>query len=377
VQKLTVAARLYLLIGLSTLALMVVIGATLVGSSKMLAAGRNLHDRGALAIEQTSRLALLFEEQEQLVGRAPADIDRKRLKQYRTRFDDLSEELSALLAHLAPVADSLAANSTARLVSLFGEYHAQAGVVFDFCEDFVQDKANDVLNGPLSVVTDQIDAILGELLDAASKAADAEIAALSNTRDRMIWTIVGVSLLGVVIFNGFGIYVARRLTRDLGRIVAEMRSLSAGDLDSQMAADADPDEIGAMARALEVFRFEMIASRQMAAEVRRSQEHLARAQQIARMGSDLRNLRTDEAEWSDELYRIFDVSRETFVPSTDNFLKLVHPDDRAAVLYAVTSSRRGYVLTRSNTGLSGWMAACGTFTASASSSETRPVIPLT
>jgi len=41
----------------------------------------------------------------------------------------------------------------------------------------------------------------------------------------------------------------------------------------------------------------MIAGRQMAAELRRSQEHLAHAQKIAHMGSDITNLRTDEAEW--------------------------------------------------------------------------------
>jgi PAS domain S-box-containing protein len=341
VPKLTVASRLYLPIGLSTLALLMIVGATLVGSGKMLSAGRSLYDQGVLAIEQTSRLALLFEEQEQLVGRAPADIDRNRIAQYRARFEYLSEKLSFHLARLAPVADSLTPNGTARLPSLFGEYSTEAGVVFDLSGDFLQDKANDVLNGRLSVLTHEIDAILDELLDAAAKAAGTEVAILSHAREGMIWTIAGVSLFGVLVFNGMGVYVARRLTRDLGRIIAEMRALSAGDLDSQMAVDGDPDEIGGMARALEVFKFEIIAGQQMAAEVRRSQEHLARAQRIARMGSDFRNLRTDEAEWSDELYRIFGVSRDTFVPSTPSLLELVHPDDRAMVLSTREQVKKG------------------------------------
>ncbi len=74
------------------------------------------------------------------------------------------------------------------------------------------------------------------------------------------------------------------------------------------------------------------ALKRRAEELSRSQEHLARAQRIARMGSDLRNLRTDEAEWSDETYRIFGVTRESFVPWTANFLKMLHPDDLATVL---------------------------------------------
>jgi hypothetical protein len=50
-RPLSIAARLYLLIGLSTIALVVVIVAALEGSSEMVAAGHKLHDRGAVLIE--------------------------------------------------------------------------------------------------------------------------------------------------------------------------------------------------------------------------------------------------------------------------------------------------------------------------------------
>jgi PAS domain S-box-containing protein len=341
VQQLSIATRLYLLIGLSTLALTAVIAVALLGSGEMVDAGQTLHNRGAIAIKEISRITLLFKAQQQLVSRATAGIDRDRLQEYRTRFDQVSQKLSDQLIRLAPVADTLAQNSASQLGGLLGVLHEHASTVFDFAEDFVQDKANDVVDGPFSVVAGEIDAILDELLNAAAATADAEVEALSVTRHRMVSAIVAVSVLSVIIFNGFGIYIARRLTRDIGGIIAEMRALSAGDLESQMAADGDTDEIGAMARALEVFRFEMMAGRQMAAEARRSQEHLARAQQIAHMGSDIRNLRTDEAEWSDELYHIFGVSRETFVPSTENFLELLHPEDRAVILEARDKIKQG------------------------------------
>lgn len=66
--------------------------------------------------------------------------------------------------------------------------------------------------------------------------------------------------------------------------------------------------------------------------LRRSEEQLNRAQKLAKMGSDTRNLQTDEAQWSDETYRIFGVSRGTFVPTTENFLAMLYPDDREKVL---------------------------------------------
>jgi PAS domain S-box-containing protein len=340
-RPLSIAARLYLLIALSTIALVVVIVAALEGSGKMVAAGHKLHDRGVVIVEETSRLALLFEDQQQLVGRAPGEIDRNLMRGYRARFDNLSKQLFDELIRMAPLADALGESSASRLTALFKEYRQLASRVFDFAEDFVQDKASDILNGPLSHIAGQIDAVIDQLMKAASSAADAEVQALSHTRDRMIWTIVGVSGLGVMTFNGLGIYVARRLTRQLGHIIAEMKALSAGDLDDQLAAGREPDELGAMVRAVEVFRYEMIASRQMAAEVRRSHEHLARAQQIAGVGSVEQDINTRRLNWSAEACRMFGVNQDEVQDSVEYFYGFIHPDDREKVRTAASQLSSG------------------------------------
>jgi PAS domain S-box-containing protein len=81
-----------------------------------------------------------------------------------------------------------------------------------------------------------------------------------------------------------------------------------------------------------------------AAKLQHSQEHLERAQRISRTGSDDRNLITDECEWSDTTFEIFGVSRESFVPTYDNFLGLVHPDDRHICLEARQDIGSGKVL---------------------------------
>ena len=66
--------------------------------------------------------------------------------------------------------------------------------------------------------------------------------------------------------------------------------------------------------------------------LRNSEEQLSRAQRLARMGSDFRDLRTGRREWSDESYRIFGVSRETFATTPENVFDLIHPEDQPIVL---------------------------------------------
>jgi PAS domain S-box-containing protein len=77
------------------------------------------------------------------------------------------------------------------------------------------------------------------------------------------------------------------------------------------------------------------------AALQKSEERLNRAQRLAAIGSDLRDLRTGEREWSDESYRIFGVTREDFVPTQENVFRLIHPDDRPVIMAARANTAVG------------------------------------
>ncbi|HTT79631.1 MAG TPA: response regulator [Stellaceae bacterium] len=66
-----------------------------------------------------------------------------------------------------------------------------------------------------------------------------------------------------------------------------------------------------------------------------------RAERLAQMGTDARDLRTGEREWSAETYRIYGVSRENFAATYDDVLALVHPDDRPPVVAAREQVAKG------------------------------------
>ncbi len=76
--------------------------------------------------------------------------------------------------------------------------------------------------------------------------------------------------------------------------------------------------------------------------LRRTEAHLLQAQAIARLGSwevVAPDTSAQEYVWSDEVYRIFGVEKDTFQPSRDTFLATVHPDDREKLEAAMARFR--------------------------------------
>jgi methyl-accepting chemotaxis protein len=97
-------------------------------------------------------------------------------------------------------------------------------------------------------------------------------------RNRMLLLIVAAaSVLAAVVIGVF--YVQRRLVRRLIRMGDAMRRLSAGETELRVPALADADEIGEMARSLEVFRAGEIERRSLAA--RRESEQAAQGERAA------------------------------------------------------------------------------------------------
>ncbi|MDQ4002542.1 MAG: PAS domain S-box protein, partial [Actinomycetota bacterium] len=81
---------------------------------------------------------------------------------------------------------------------------------------------------------------------------------------------------------------------------------------------------------------EDISERKEAEEkLRRSESSLTAAQRIAHLGNWDYDVDKDEAQWSDEMYRIFGFAPQQFVPTYKTFLNSVHPDDKKSIRKAI------------------------------------------
>ncbi|OOZ39004.1 EAL domain-containing protein, partial [Solemya elarraichensis gill symbiont] len=85
--------------------------------------------------------------------------------------------------------------------------------------------------------------------------------------------------------------------------------------------------------------YEDITERKQAEnELRLSKEQLSEAQRITKTGSWTLDLANNHLDWSDEVYRIFEIDKTQFNSSYEAFLDAAHPDDREMVNQAYLDS---------------------------------------
>lgn len=80
--------------------------------------------------------------------------------------------------------------------------------------------------------------------------------------------------------------------------------------------------------------WDIVLQKQTEVELRARERDLAKAQEVAHVGSWQLDLVADRLTWSDEVYRIFGLAPQAFGATLEAFLARVHQDDRAGVQQA-------------------------------------------
>lgn len=106
------------------------------------------------------------------------------------------------------------------------------------------------------------------------------------------------------------------------------------------ALESHPSEVFAVADdGRIIFRDEQARARWTAAieesrRLRRSEQLMVDTQGVAHLGTWEWDVSQPTAVWSDELYRIYGLTRDLYTPSYEAYLTMVHPDDRQRVIDA-------------------------------------------
>jgi PAS domain S-box-containing protein len=86
---------------------------------------------------------------------------------------------------------------------------------------------------------------------------------------------------------------------------------------------------------------DITAAKQAEEKLRRSEADLLEAQRLAHTGSWSWNVRTRDAHWSQEMFRILGFDPEKMKPALSHFLERVHPEDRPVVEQIVKQEATG------------------------------------
>ena len=251
-----VSTQLYAVVGLAAVAMLVLLATSLVGSSQMADAGRGLFETGLTELKRTAHIANQFERMRGLVARAPAELDLERQAEFRTEFgtihQDIANSMRSRLSDAEP--GSAEAEALQELLNAFAEADRIAGDVFDFAASFAQDQANQTLKGAFANVEAHIAGLIAQRKAGAEEMATSEFERLNATKFTTLVAIATISIVAIIAALGFGGYVARRLSRQIVSLTGVMEKLAKSETDLTVPHQEQTNELGDMARAVEIFK---------------------------------------------------------------------------------------------------------------------------
>ena len=142
---------------------------------------------------------------------------------------------------------------------------------------------------------------------------------------RALEIVLGAGALVLLLGTAFALFVGF----DLARVLERLSTAAVGLVDMK--------PVPVLATRVSELN-DLIAAVRLAGErlsinergLRGVEEHLARAQVLAALGSFEHDFHSGRTEWTDTCYAIFGQPPYSFTPSAENFLACVHPADRVA-----------------------------------------------
>ncbi len=254
----------------------------------------NLFENEYPAVEAALKLQRLVIEMESLAQKYMAIEDpatlQATLDEFNNRATDALPHFDVLVALAETEEDR---TDAATLIENFNSWVSTASEpeqLFDTQRDMLEaetkaDEATEVMESDADRVAEALNTV-AETADAISDAADEEAAAVVATAQTVV---IGVLLLLLAVSVSLMFLVRNTVVGPINRMTGTMQRLASGDMDAEVPALDKRDEIGAMAKAVQVFKetgieTERLREEQVKAEQRAEEE---KRQATLKMADDL------------------------------------------------------------------------------------------
>jgi diguanylate cyclase (GGDEF)-like protein len=253
--QVSIAAKLYCVAALSFGAVSTLTLASIYFAKTTEKAAQHLYEDGFVGVESSSRLELLLEQHRRIVQSAPAEVERDRLAESRRELGTLQEKIQDLVSESndqTPEAVHTRA-LTSKIAQLFPVLVERGRMVLFYADNFAQDKALEAAT-EYAQVADTIQQRILAYRAERLKIADGAVTNLfTSARSLTAWALF-ITLLAFLVVLPIGVVIMRGVLQRLGRITEAMMRLAKHDTTVEITSRTDADEVGDMARAVEVFK---------------------------------------------------------------------------------------------------------------------------
>ncbi len=245
-------------------------------------AGKDIDDADSLALKaaRMSQIAIVLNRGEYRAGLDPSPENIKSLREgVETRKETAAKLLADIEAAATPDEKSMLVQLRSEYQNYLVNVNATLAEADKRSSDVALDEARKIIYQ--SVLTGR--ALATRLLDTSeglanyydakgTKAANRGVALAETAQIKMMSFAIGGVLLGVAVGYLIG---SQNIAKPLVQAVESLKALSAGDTDKTIFGIGRRDEIGLIAGTMEVFRENIIRTRQMEADARAAEQRAA------------------------------------------------------------------------------------------------------
>jgi diguanylate cyclase (GGDEF)-like protein len=252
--RLGIRTKLYCVAIFSALSVALLAAASFHFARTTSVAADRLYHEGFEGIENFSQLESLLEQHRRLVESAPAEVDRQVLEVSQRDMIQKSAELTRLISDISlrnidTDTTEIEQELTRKIPNLI---EAGQDVMF-YAHNFAQDKAIEAATG-YAKIADEFEQLIRKYKKRRMSIADQAVLSLSKSARALIFWVSATALAALLLIGPFGLAITRDVLSRLGRITTYMSRLAGHELTEEVPSRDDHDEVGNMARAVQVFK---------------------------------------------------------------------------------------------------------------------------
>ncbi len=241
-----ITSRLFALDACGVFAVLALATASIYFANDTRYAARYLYEDGLVGVVEAGKFELLLERHRRIIEAAPVKFDRVRVDRDRRVSEEIIDELKSM-------ARSRKNYYLGTIDELLPEFTQHSRRVLYLVANYSQDGALEAISNYVASAN-RIAVQISRYKDNRLESADNYVGNLSGAAATLVGWVVVAAVLALILIGPLSFMVVRNITKRVNHITQKMRELAANDTSIAIRYLDQNDEVGDIARAVQVFK---------------------------------------------------------------------------------------------------------------------------